>query len=133
MRALPAWGMGVTQVLALKGTAALWSPKVIRAGMGAHLALHLVEGLSPDALSGLQVPILATSSHQGPHLHELVREGRLPQPAAWLFGHEGQGVSDALLAQADLTVRIAQPGGQESLNVAAAAAICLHASATARL
>ena len=125
--------LGFQQVLALSGTAALWSPKVIRAGMGAHLALHLVEGLSCDALSGLQVPILATSSHQGPHLHELVHDGRLPQPAAWLFGHEGQGVSDVLLAQADLTVRIAQPGGQESLNVAAAAAICLHASATARL
>jgi TrmH family RNA methyltransferase len=42
-------------------------------------------------------------------------------------------VSDALMAQATLTVRIAQPGGQESLNVAAAAAICLHASATMTL
>ena len=101
--------------------------------MGAHLALNLVEGLSPADLAGLQVPVLATSSHQGPLLHELAREGRLPHPAAWLFGHEGQGVSEPLMAQARLTVRIAQPGGQESLNVAAAAAICLHASATASL
>jgi TrmH family RNA methyltransferase len=120
-------------VLALSGTAALWSPKVLRAGMGAHLALRLVEGIAPDALSTLGLPILATSSHQGPYLHELSRQGTLPHPAAWLFGHEGQGVNEALLGSAGLTVRIAQPGGQESLNVAAAAAICLHASAAMSL
>jgi TrmH family RNA methyltransferase len=125
--------LGFAQVLAINGTAALWSPKVVRAGMGAHLALRLVEGVSADALPGLGLPILATSSHQGPYLHELTRSGQLPHPAAWLLGHEGQGVSEALLAQASLTVRIAQPGGQESLNVAAAAAICLHASATMSL
>jgi TrmH family RNA methyltransferase len=44
------------------------------------------------------------------------------------MGHEGQGVSDDLMARAALKVRIAQPGGEESLNVAAAAAICLHFS-----
>jgi TrmH family RNA methyltransferase len=117
----------------MSGTAALWSPKVLRAGMGAHLALNLVEGLKPEDLKTLTVPILATSSHQGPFLHELAREGRLPHPVAWLLGHEGQGVCAPLMAQASLTVRIAQPGGQESLNVAAAAAICLHASATAQV
>ena len=131
LRSAAALGFG--QVLALSGTAALWSPKVLRAGMGAHLALRLIEGASPDDLQGLGVPILATSSHQGPFLHELTRQGALPHPAAWLLGHEGQGVSDALMARASLTVRIAQPGGQESLNVAAAAAICLHASATIAL
>ncbi|CAN5691821.1 hypothetical protein BH11PSE13_BH11PSE13_19250 [soil metagenome] len=45
------------------------------------------------------------------------------------MGHEGQGVSSPLVALATKHVRIAQPGGEESLNVAAAAAICLHASA----
>ncbi len=123
--------LGFPQVLALRGTAGLWSPKVLRAGMGAHLALRLVEGLQVEDLQALTIPLLATSSHQGPFLHDLSRSRRLPHPAAWLFGHEGQGVSAPLLAQASLTVRIAQPGGQESLNVAAAAAICLHASATA--
>ena len=121
---------GFKQVLALSGTAGLWSPKVVRAGMGAHLSLNLIEGLDIQATLSLQVPLLATSSHQGPVLHELVRESRLPHPAAWLFGHEGQGVSTALLERATQTVRIAQPGGQESLNVAAAAAVCLHASAS---
>ena len=116
---------GVRQVLALKGTAALWSPKVLRAGMGAHFALHLAESLVVDDLAGLDVPLVVTSSHQGDWLHQ----ARLPWPCAWVLGHEGQGVSPALAALATQSVRIAQPGGEESLNVAAAAAICLHASA----
>jgi len=120
---------GFAQVLALRGTAALWSPKVVRAGMGSHFALRLVEGLQADDLDGLNLPVLVTSSHQGDLLHQ----ARLPWPCAWVMGHEGQGVSEALMARAGGWVRIAQPGGEESLNVAAAAAICLHASAASRI
>jgi TrmH family RNA methyltransferase len=116
---------GFTQVIALKGTAALWSPKVLRAGMGAHFGLRLIEGAEIGALDALAVPCIATSSHRGDWLHQ----ARLPHPCAWLVGHEGQGVSAALEARAERHIRIAQPGGEESLNVAAAAAICLHASA----
>ncbi len=116
---------GFTQVVALKGTAALWAPKVLRAGMGAHFGLHLVEGVEVADLDRLTLPWIATSSHQGQWLHESV----LPWPCAWLLGHEGQGVSDELMLRARHHVRIVQPGGEESLNVAAAAAICLHASA----
>lgn len=123
LRSAGAFGFG--QVLAIKGTAALWSPKVLRAGMGAHFGLRLIEGLDPGALEKLKLPLLATSSHQGDYLHRAA----LPWPCAWAFGHEGQGVSTALSAKATQFVRIAQPGGEESLNVAAAAAICLHASA----
>lgn len=118
---------GFRQVIALKGTAALWSPKVLRAGMGAHFGLALVEGVGLDALDALTVPIIVTSSHQG----GLLQAQALPMPCAWALGHEGQGVCDELLARASLSVRIGQPGGEESLNVAAAAAICLHASAIA--
>ena len=124
---------GFRQVLALKGTAALWSPKVLRAGMGAHFGLQLCEGLAAEDLAALTLPILTTSSHQGPFLHELVQARRLPHPCAWVLGHEGQGVSASLMDQAALQVRIAQPGGEESLNVGAAAAICLYASAVAGL
>ncbi len=120
---------GYTQVLALKGTAALWSAKVLRAGMGAHFGLHLIELLEPAALDALAVPLLVTSSHQG----EPVHQAALPWPCAWAFGHEGQGVSGAVDAHARAHLRIAQPGGEESLNVAAAAAICLHAGMAARL
>ncbi|MEJ7686110.1 MAG: RNA methyltransferase [Variovorax sp.] len=116
---------GFTQIIALKGTAALWAPKVLRAGMGAHFGLRLIEGADIDLLDALQVPWIATSSHKGDWLHQ----AQLPFPCAWLMGHEGQGVCAALEARAARHIRIAQPGGEESLNVAAAAAICLHASA----
>jgi TrmH family RNA methyltransferase len=118
---------GFRQVLALKGTAALWSPKVLRAGMGAHFGLQLVEGLELEDLRVLTVPLVVTSSHEGAFLHQQ----DLPSPCAWVMGHEGQGVSAGLSAMARLSVRIAQPGGEESLNVGAAAAICLYASAAA--
>jgi TrmH family RNA methyltransferase len=124
---------GFAQVIALKGTAALWSPKVLRAGMGAHFGLTLFDGVEPDVLNALDVPIVVTSSHAGMALHQLLSGRRLPMPCAWAFGHEGQGVSGHLAGRAGLQVRIAQPGGEESLNVASAAAICLHASATATL
>jgi TrmH family RNA methyltransferase len=119
---------GFRQVLALRGTAALWSPKVVRAGMGAHFGLRLLEGADAADLAGLGVPVLVTSSHRGQWLHEV----GLPWPCAWVFGHEGQGVAPAVEDMATVAVRIAQPGGEESLNVAAAAAICLHASAVGR-
>ena len=119
---------GFTQIIALKGTAALWSPKVLRAGMGAHFGLQLVEGVTSDALGALTVPIVVTSSHQGSFLHQQ----KLPVPCAWAMGHEGQGVGNELLALASLHVRIDQPGGEESLNVASAAAICLYASSLPR-
>lgn len=124
---------GFKQVIALKGTAALWSPKVLRAGMGAHWGLHLIEGVGLADLAPLAVPILVTSSHRGSFLHTALQEKQLPSPCAWALGHEGQGVSAELEALAGMHVRIAQPGGEESLNVASAAAICLHASATVSL
>ncbi|MBI2732500.1 MAG: RNA methyltransferase, partial [Aquabacterium sp.] len=116
--------MGFQQVVALKGTAALWSPKVLRAGMGAHFALHLVEQVAADDLDALGVPMVATSSHTD----QLLPSAPLPDPCAWVMGHEGQGVAEAVMARCALKVAIPQPGGEESLNVAAAAAVCLYES-----
>ncbi len=121
--------LGVQQVVALKGTAALWSQKVLRAGMGAHFALNLVEQVEPDALGELQVPLIATSSHADYSLHQ----APLPDPCAWVMGHEGQGVLAAVMAQCQYTVSIPQPGGEESLNVAAAASVVLYESLRRRL
>ena len=115
---------GFQQVIALKGTAALWSPKVLRAGMGAHFGLQLMEGVAAEELAALAVPMVVTSSHRG----DVLGRVKLPMPCAWVLGHEGQGISEYLMAKAAIKVRIAQPGGEESLNVAAAAAICLHFS-----
>ena len=118
---------GFTQVIAMKGTAALWSPKVLRAGMGAHFGLRLVEAV--ESLATLAVPLIATSSHAPQALHE----ASLPWPCAWVMGHEGQGVSPDLQRRCALLLRIPQPGGEESLNVGAAAAICLYESARQRM
>jgi TrmH family RNA methyltransferase len=115
---------GFRQVLALQGTAGLWSPKVLRAGMGAHFGLDMVEGLDAAAVLATGLPLVVTSSHQGRDLHRT----QLPRPCAWVFGHEGQGVGPALMERAEVAVQIPQPGGEESLNVAAAAAICLYES-----
>ena len=116
---------GVAQVIALKGCVALWSPKVVRAGMGAHFALRLVEAAEEDALDGLRVPLVATS----PYASQSIVSAALPSPCAWLFGHEGQGVAPSLLQRCALQLAIPLPGGEESLNVAAAAAVCLYESA----
>lgn len=118
---------GFQQIIALKGTAALWGPKALRAGMGAHFALDLHEDVDASGLVELKdLPRLATSSHGG---QVLLKSGiNLPWPCAWFLGNEGQGLAPELAASCRIQVRIDQPGGQESLNVAAAAAICLFAS-----
>jgi TrmH family RNA methyltransferase len=116
---------GVSQVIALKGCAALWSPKVLRAGMGAHFALRLIEAADETALDALRVPLVATSSHAA----QSIVTAALPSPCAWVFGHEGQGVAASLLERCAQHLAIPQPGGEESLNVAAAAAVCLYESA----
>ena len=115
---------GVAQVLALQGTAALWSPKVLRAGMGAHFGLQLIEGLQLDDLAALSVPLVGTALDTD----ALLPSATLPAPCAWVLGHEGQGMAPALRARCAQVLRIPQPGGEESLNVAAAAAVCLYES-----
>jgi TrmH family RNA methyltransferase len=112
---------GVFQVLCSPGTASAWSPKVLRAGMGAHFLLDIVEGV--DLLSLVQqstIPVIATSSHVTQTLYDL----DLRQPVAWIFGHEGQGVAPALLADAHWQIAIPHRSAMESLNVAACAAVC---------
>jgi TrmH family RNA methyltransferase len=107
------------------GRAALWAPKVVRAGMGAHFGLRLVEGADDGVLGELGVPLFGTSSHAGQRLDEFA----LPWPCAWVFGHEGQGVAGGVARQCRAMLAIPQPGGGESLNVAAAAAVCLYETA----
>ena len=119
---------GFSQVVALKGSAGLWSPKVLRAGMGAHFGLTLVEAVEPAALQALRVPLFATSSHADQGIDDCA----LPWPCGWVLGHEGEGVSASLQALCRQALRIPQPGGEESLNVAAAAAVCFYETARQR-
>jgi TrmH family RNA methyltransferase len=90
--------------------------------MGAHFGLEIHEQADLATLiRGAGVPVLATSSHADATLFD----ADLRQPVAWLFGHEGQGVSADLLALATQRLAIPHLGEMESLNVAASAAICL--------
>ncbi len=115
---------GHAQIVAMRGTAALWSPKVLRAGMGAHFVLRLIEGATDETLSALGLPLRASSSHAD----RSIASAPVDSPCAWVFGNEGAGVSAAVAIRCESTWRIEQPGGEESINVAAAAAIVLHAT-----
>ncbi|MDR3214007.1 MAG: RNA methyltransferase [Azoarcus sp.] len=114
---------GIEAVWLLPGCAQAWSPKVLRAGMGAHFRLRISE--QADALAGLGGyggKVVAT----GVGVTALTLfDADLRGPLAWLFGAEGQGVSPTLLARADEIVTIPMAAGIESLNVGAAAAVCL--------
>ncbi len=113
---------GVGHVFCSPRTVYAWSPKVLRAGQGAHFSLRIVEGVDLDLVAGrLAIPLVATSSHGG----QSVFEADLTGPVAWLFGNEGAGVSAALIARATERLSIPMPGVAESLNVAAAGAICM--------
>lgn len=112
---------GIRQVFCSPGTVFAWSPKVLRAGMGAHFLLEIVENADLAAvLREAAVPVLATSSHARQTIYDI----DLARPVAWLFGHEGQGVAEDLLAHATHQVAIPHLGAVESLNVAASAAVC---------
>jgi len=113
---------GISNVLLSHGCAYAWSPKVLRAGMGAHFSLDLFDDIDlAAAVSRLKGKLICTSSHARKSLYQADLRG----PIAWVFGNEGSGVSTALNAAATEQVRIPMPGETESLNVAAAVAICL--------
>lgn len=114
---------GIAQALLTPGCAQAWSPRVLRAGMGAHFALPIVENADvAAALAGFDGEIIATGL--GPSTSSLF-DCRLGGRVAWLFGSEGRGLSPRLAGLATQWVRVPMPGRMESLNVGAAAAICL--------
>jgi TrmH family RNA methyltransferase len=112
---------GIGQIFCSAGTASAWSPKVLRAGMGAHFLLEIFENVDlPACARNAAVPLLATSSYAQTSLFQV----DLREPVAWVFGHEGQGVAQDLLDCAGTRIVIPHLGAMESLNVAAAAAVC---------
>jgi TrmH family RNA methyltransferase len=105
-----------------KGCADAWSPKALRGGMGAQFRLALHEHADLVAAArGFPGQVIATSLEASESLYALDLTG----PCAFVFGNEGAGLSDDLLAAASHRVRIPMPGAIESLNAAAAAAVCL--------
>lgn len=114
---------GVRNVLLSKGCAFVWSAKVLRAGMGAHFGLKLYESAPlVEFAQAFEGEVIVTDLQAERSLYELDLRG----PVAWVFGSEGAGVTPDLAACATTRIRIPMPGGTESLNVAAAAAVCLY-------
>ncbi|MBY4897981.1 RNA methyltransferase [Cupriavidus sp. AU9028] len=113
---------GIQHAFLATGCAFAWSTKTLRAGMGANFHLNIVEHCTVDMLAPrLAVPLLATSSHADATLFDTDLRG----PVGWVVGNEGAGVGPEWMALVSRTVGIPQPGGLESLNVAAATAVCL--------
>lgn len=113
---------GFRQALLSSECAGAWSPKVLRAGQGAHFQLSIHENMALQSfLADFQGVSAVTALTGSTSLYDC----DLCPSVAWVFGSEGQGVSPELLASAKLRVKIPMPGAIESLNVAAAAAVCL--------
>jgi len=113
---------GVRDIVLGPGCAGAWTMRVLRAAQGAHfgLAIREHEDLAAVVKSypGLA---FATVVSGGTSLYELDLRG----PVAWVFGNEGAGVSETLAAAATARATIPMASGSESLNVAAAAAVCM--------
>ena len=113
---------GIKDILLSDGCVQAWSPRVLRAAMGAHFSLNIYEKVDLLTLiPTFQGQVLATGLTQAKSLYSL----NLQKATAWLFGSEGQGLSPQIMALAQQQVIIPMAEGVESLNVAAAVAVCL--------
>ncbi|GAA2656556.1 TrmH family RNA methyltransferase [Paractinoplanes durhamensis] len=110
-----------------------YNGKCVRASAGSLFHVDVVRtGLDlVDELRDYGLQTLATSGYGADDLDSLLDEGALAAPTAWIFGSEAHGLPKDLLEAADRQVRVPIYGGAESLNLAAAAAVCLYASARA--
>ncbi|MET8320160.1 RNA methyltransferase [Micromonospora sp. NPDC005189] len=113
-----------------------YNGKCVRASAGSLFHLDVVRAADPaqvvDALRAAGLSVFATTGYGDSDLDDLTDYGRLVGPTAWLFGSEAHGLPEELTAAADARVRVPLYGRAESLNLAAAAAVCLYASARAQ-
>jgi TrmH family RNA methyltransferase len=121
LRSAAAFGAG--QVVLDRACADPWSPRALRAGMGGHfkVAIRQVSELA-GTVEGFAGTTLCTVAAGGQSLPQVELKGSL----GWIFGTEGRGISDELVRRAARRVTIPMKPGNESLNVAATAAICLY-------
>ena len=112
---------GASDVYLSIGCADAWSPKTLRAAMGAHFQLRIHEQSDlAEVARGFNGKVIATTLQAKTSLYQT----RLGGPVAFVFGNEGAGLSEAVLQVVSEQVSIPMPGGTESLNAAAAAAVC---------
>lgn len=121
---------GIREVILGHGCAGAWTPRVLRAAQGAHFSLMIREHVDLEqALRDFRGTSLAAVARDGAPLFDLHLVGDL----AWVFGNEGAGISSRILALTTHRVTIPIEVHTESLNVAAAAAICLFEGVRQRL
>ena len=121
---------GVRYALLGPGCAGAWTPRVLRAGQGAHFSLAICEQVDlAAALAACPATSVATVASGGENLYELDLTG----PIVWLVGNEGAGLSPELVAAAKMRATIPLASGTESLNVAAATAVCLFEALRQRI
>ncbi len=124
---------GVRTIVASPKTAQLWSPKVLRAGMGAHFGARIIENVTAETLrSRFAGRILAADARGGEDLFA-ADDYTAAGSVCWVMGAEGPGVSEEALAVADARYYIPIEKACESLNVGAAAAVCLFDARRRRL
>jgi RNA methyltransferase, TrmH family len=112
---------GATDIYLSNDCTDAWSPKTLRAAMGAHFLLHIHEQSNlPEVARAFSGKVIATNLRAKNSLYQTGLTG----PIALVFGNEGVGLSDAVLQAITEEISIPMPGGTESLNVAAAAAVC---------
>jgi TrmH family RNA methyltransferase len=117
---------GVRDAVLSRGCADAWSPKALRAGMGGQFVLNVVGHVDlEEEIEKFDGSTLCTVARGGVHLGQVELGARV----GWIFGAEGRGVGERIAALATARVTIPMPGAMESLNVAAAAAICLYETA----
>ena len=124
---------GADAVIFAGDTVDPYNSKCVRASTGSLFHLPFATGVPvAEATEGLRetkVAVLAADGTATVGLDQLEADGRLSRPTAWMFGNEAWGLPADLLALADEAVAVPIYGRAESLNLAAAAAVCLYASA----
>ncbi|MGY1814977.1 TrmH family RNA methyltransferase [Blastococcus sp. SYSU D00820] len=134
LRTADACGAGA--VVFGSGSADPYGGKAVRSSAGSLFHVDVVRGAPLaeflPAARAAGATVLAADGGGEAALPDLVAEGRLSGPVLWLFGNEARGVPAELAALADARVRIPMRGRAESLNLAAAAAICLYSTQLAQ-
>jgi RNA methyltransferase, TrmH family len=127
---------GAAAVVFPDGSVDPYNGKCVRASAGSLFHVELVRGgraeAVVDALRAAGLTVLAADARGADDLDDLAADGRLARPTAWLFGSEAHGLPAELADRADARVRVPIHGRAESLNLAAAAAVCLYSSARAQ-
>jgi TrmH family RNA methyltransferase len=116
----------------LDGGVDAYNGKAVRASAGSVFHLPVVEASVTDVCALPGITTLAATGSGERSIDELAADGTLRAATAWLFGNEAHGLRRRVLDEADQAVRVPIYGRAESLNLAAAAAVCLYASARAQ-